>query len=169
MSEGGGLLCRRKEFSQARELLQQAEPHHQAAMKAAPMAAIFRDLYLLNRARLASCLAGLGEHHAAIRIADELVRFDWKSPWDRDTPRLIYLAACTLATCIPSAETDAKLLETERKALTRSYGDQALALLGQAITNGYKDEQSLEEYRKDLDPLRSRPEFQMLEKELEKR
>ena len=79
---------------------------------------------------------------------------------------VLVIAACILCNCVTLADKDAKLSETKRKELAKSYADRALALLRQAISKGYQDAASM---KKDtlLDPMRSRPEFQKLLDELE--
>jgi hypothetical protein len=53
----------------------------------------------------------------------------------------------------------------QRGELVRSYGEQALTALQQALANGYKDLAHLQK-NKDLDPLRGREDFQKLLAEL---
>ena len=65
-------------------------------------------------------------------------------------------------------EHDAKLPNAKRQEVTRSYADRALATLRQAVQNGYKDAAHMKKDT-DLDPLRSRPDFQKLLADLEQK
>jgi hypothetical protein len=78
----------------------------------------------------------------------------------------LYNAACRLALCGPLAEKDDKLLDAKRKELAQSYGDRAMAMLRQAVKNGYKDVTHMKKDT-DLDSLRQREDFQQLLRELE--
>jgi hypothetical protein len=72
-----------------------------------------------------------------------------------------------LSLCVPLAETDAKLPEASRKELAKSYSDQAMEMLRQAVGKGYKDAPNMKK-DSDLDPLRSRDDFKKWFDELEK-
>jgi serine/threonine-protein kinase len=151
----------RKEFAQARELLEQAQSHLQTALKANPRHPYYREVFRTHHVALATALAGLGEHTQAAATAEQLARLGWE-PAD-DT----YSAACALALCVPLAEKDDRLAATERKERVGVYAERALALLREAVVKGYKDFDHLKKDT-DLDPLRARPEFQELLRELEK-
>lgn len=69
---------------------------------------------------------------------------------------------------MPLAEKDTQLPAAKRRDLAHSYADRAMALLRQAVAKGYKDAAHLKK-DKDLDPLRSRPDFQKLLAELEQK
>ena len=79
-----------------------------------------------------------------------------------------YNAASFVARCVLLAEKDAELPVDKRKVLVKKYADQAMSLLKQAVTNGYKDADHMKK-DDDLAPLRSRKDFQDLIAELEKR
>jgi tetratricopeptide (TPR) repeat protein len=152
------LLRDRKDFLKARELLEAANLHHQAALKAAPQNADYRRFFQINRVVLASTLAGLGSHDAARQTAEQLATLGWNPAADS------YAAARALAQCV-------RVLENEGQAPTQliaSYINQALVMLQQGVTKGYKDAGRMGK-DKDLEPLRSLPEFQRLLKELEGR
>src|SRR5262249_7248560 len=120
----------------------------------------YRQFFLNNRTLLTLTLAALGDHDGAGHIAQQLAAFGWNRA---DDP---YNAACALAQCIPIAEKDAQLAEAKRQELGRSYADRALAMLRQAIRNGYEDAAHMKQDT-DLDALRTHPEFQKLLAELE--
>jgi hypothetical protein len=154
------LLRDNNEFAQARELLERSDLHHQTVLKANPRSPVYRQSFLSNRILLSSTLAGLGEHSGAVRIADQLAALGWNPQDDA------YNAACAMAQCIPIVDKDVKLPKPKRQVLTQSYADRALALLRRAITKGYKDAANMKKDT-DLDPLRSREDFQKLLAELE--
>jgi hypothetical protein len=59
------------------------------------------------------------------------------------------------------AEKDAKLPEARRKEAVRSYADQAMRMLRQAVQKGFRDRKSLRE-ESAFGPLRPRQDFQQL-------
>jgi tetratricopeptide (TPR) repeat protein len=151
-----------KEFQAARLLLEEALPHHRAALEANPRHPEYGRYYCLNRLLQTATLLALGDHGAASATAEQL----GQAAVDRigDT----YKAACYLARCVPLAEKDDKLSELQRKERVQQYGDRALKLLQLAVKHGFNDVQRL---KKDpaLAPLRSRADFQELVAELEKK
>jgi tetratricopeptide (TPR) repeat protein len=156
------LLGQRKQFAEARGLLERAEPHHQAALKANPNNPIYRQYDVNNRATLAWVIASLGDHVRASQLADQLLALHWEPATEASCAGMI------LAVCIRAAEQDDKLSETQRQTLIRSYTEQALDRLRQAVASGYKD---FGQFKKDpaYDSLRSHPEFQKLLDEVEKK
>jgi serine/threonine-protein kinase len=156
------LLRERREFVEARELLDNAELYHQAALKARPADPTYRRLYRKNRWVLAVTLAGLGEHATAAKTAEQVAQLGW------DPAEESYDAACALAQCVSLAEKDAKLTTAERPQQVRAYADRALELLRQAVANGYKNAARMKQ-DPDLQPLHARPEFQHLLATLEAR
>jgi len=97
-------------------------------------------------------LVALGEHADAADMAGKLIQAA------DDQANDIYNAACILARCVRLAERD--------KERAQNYADRAVAALRQAVQNGYKDLAHMKQ-DKDLDPVRSHPEFQKLLRELE--
>jgi hypothetical protein len=57
-------------------------------------------------------------------------------------------------------------LAREEQAERQKYADLAMTAIGQAVAAGYKNVEHMKQ-DKDLDPLRSRPDFQELQHELE--
>jgi tetratricopeptide (TPR) repeat protein/predicted Ser/Thr protein kinase len=155
------LLHDRKDYSSARQLLDEARPHLQAALEANPRHPYFRGVFCDNRQVLAATLLELGDHAGAALAAADLARIAFNPSGDA------YKAACFFSRCIPLAQKDAKLYEAQRQELAKSYGGKALAALQQALAKGYKDSDQLQK-DKDLDPLRPRDDFQRLLKELHK-
>ena len=71
-----------------------------------------------------------------------------------------------MAQCISSVEKDAERGPAERSKQVRAYVDRALELLRQAVAKGFRNAAHMKQ-DKDLDRLRSHPEFQKLLTELE--
>jgi serine/threonine-protein kinase len=154
------LLRDRKDFSQARELLEGARLHHEAALRANPHNPTYRLFFQINRAVLASLLAAVGDHAGARQAALQLAALGWDPAVDA------YAAARALAQCARVLANDTQLAEAKRQELVQSYVEQALAMLRQALSKGFKDASQM---KKDtyIEPLRSNLEFQRLLKELE--
>jgi hypothetical protein len=150
----------RKEPKQAHKLLKQAVPHHQAALQADPRRLRYRKAFCDNCGLLAVTLLALEDHKSAAEAADQLFRSAV------DPANDVYNAACLLARCVPLAERDSQLSEAQRKELAQTYANRAMATLRQAVQKGYKD---LARMQQDagLAPLRSREDYQKLQKELE--
>jgi serine/threonine protein kinase len=150
------------EFGAAAALLEKARTHLQAALGARPKDRSFRESHRSQLVVLGQSRLGLGDHAGAATTAVELDRFAFEPA--KDT----YDAACLAARCITIANKDAELPEARRKELSQSYAQQALALLQQALTHGFKD---VARMKKDpnLEPLRPRDEFRKLLAELEGR
>jgi tetratricopeptide (TPR) repeat protein len=155
------MLCGRKDNPAARQLLEQAQPHLQAALDANPRNPYYREVFCDNRQLLATTLLLLGEHGAAAAAAADLARVAFWPAGDS------YKAACFFARCIPLAEQDARLSEARREELAKSYGGRATEALRQALAKGYQDAEHLKK-DKDLDPLRSHEDFKKLLAELDK-
>jgi tetratricopeptide (TPR) repeat protein len=145
----------RKDFPSARRLLEQARAEVQAALDANALDPFFHAVFCENRQLLAATLLDLGDHTAAAEAAAELTRVAF------DPAGNAFKAAEFFARCVPLAEKDARLLEGKRKELAKSYADQALAALRQAVGKGYRDAANLKK-DPDLDPLRGRDDFQKL-------
>jgi tetratricopeptide (TPR) repeat protein len=154
------LSLARKDFALARKLLDNALPHHRAALKAHPQHAAYREAYFKNRWSLAAASIHLGDHAAAVDAANQMVEAAGDPAHD------VYSAAGVWGYCVGVAQNDPTLSEDQRNELARKYGDRALDLLRQAVRNGYKD---IEHMKKDNDlaPLRSREDFHKLLNELE--
>jgi hypothetical protein len=109
-----------------------------------------RPTYLLALRNQYLCLArtllALEEPAAAARAAAALPEVYRTNPGD------YYRAARFLAQCASRAG---------QEAASRTYADQALTLLREAMARGYKDRESLLK-EPDLEPLRQRDEFRNL-------
>jgi tetratricopeptide (TPR) repeat protein len=151
----------RKGFPSARQLLEQARPHVQAALEANAHHPFFRRVFRDHRQTLAATLLDLADHPAAAEAADDLARIAF------DPANDTYNAACFLSLCVPLARNDAKLPDAKREELARSYGIRAMEMLRQALAKGYKDAAHMKN-DSDLNPLRSRDDFKKLLADLDK-
>jgi hypothetical protein len=143
-------------------LLEEARPHHQAALSANAKNAMYRRFYRNYLRTLAETRLGVVDHGGLATTAEELARFS--SDFANDT----YDAACFLCHCAVLAEKDAQLAQPKRKELAENYANRALALLRQAIAHGFKDAAHMKK-DSDLEPLRLRDDFKKLVAELEAR
>jgi serine/threonine-protein kinase len=160
LDELAELARRRKDYPEARRLLEKAEPYLKRAMEANPRHPDYREAFCENRQWLAATLLELGEHAGAAEAAADLARVAFEPASDP------YKAAAFFSRCIPLPEKDGKLPEARRKELAQSYGDRALEALRQAVAKGYKDAAQMKK-DPDLDPLRGRDDFQKLLAEVE--
>jgi serine/threonine-protein kinase len=154
------LLRDGKDLGQARRLLEQAEPHHHAALKANPQSVKYQKFFRKNRVAMTLVLAGLGDHPRAAETAAQILHLGYDPATDA------YSTACALSLCVPLAAHDAELAEAPRKEQSRRYADSAMQALRRALTKGYKDLASLKTDA-DLNPLRTREDFKRLLNELE--
>jgi tetratricopeptide (TPR) repeat protein len=152
----------RRQFAAAVQLLEQARPHHQAALAADPKNATHRQLHRNSLRVMAECLLGLADHARLATTAEELGGLGYDPATDT------YNAACYLCRCVALADKDPQLPETRRKELAQNYADRALALLRQAIVRGYEDPAHMKKVP-DLQPLRARDDFKKLLADLEAR
>src|SRR5262249_54305249 len=145
---------------EARRLLEAAEPHHHAALATEPRNTTYRLFFRNNRWVLAECLVELGDHGATSRAGEQWI----KSAVDAKTDN--YNAARCLARCVSAAQKDKELTGVQRQELVEKYSERAVALLKQAIVNGFQD---VEAMKKDqvLAPLRERADFKKLLADLE--
>jgi tetratricopeptide (TPR) repeat protein len=150
----------RREFTGAMQLLEQARPHHLAALEAEPKNPGYRQSYRHNLQVLAECLVGLANHAQLATTAEELARLCYDPAADA------YSGASYLCQCITLADKDRQPADAQRKESAQNYANRALALLRQAIVRGYKDAASM---KKDpnLEPLRARGDFKKLLADLE--
>jgi serine/threonine protein kinase len=149
------LFLARRDADAARRLLEDAEPHIQAALKANPRHPRYRNNYRLIRWRLAETRLELRDHAGAAVAAGEFLQAEVEPPRDA------YTAAGLFAGCVRLAAQDERLTADKRQELAKTYGDRALSALRQAIDKGAKE---VGQMAKDpsLDPLRSRADFQKL-------
>jgi serine/threonine protein kinase len=119
-----------------------------------------------NRLRLecAKTLAYLGQHAQASAEANDLAQAKGMTAGN------LYNLACVYALSSAAAAKDASLPQADRNRLAERHAARAVELLTQVQATGYfKDRARVERLKKDsdLDPLRSRDDFQKLLAELE--
>jgi tetratricopeptide (TPR) repeat protein len=154
-------LCnQRRDFAGAKTYLQEAQPHHQAALHANPRNPRYRQFYRNNLFALVRAHSGLLDHAGALRAAEKVRDLGWDSAGDA------YDAACALALGIPIVEKDDKLAAAKRQVAIRFYGDQAMAMLRGAVAKGWKNAVHMQK-DSDLDALRKRDDFKKLLADLE--
>jgi serine/threonine protein kinase len=154
------LHLRQGHSATAKGLLLQGRPHHVAALKASPRHPTYRQFYRTHLNVLTTVHAGLLEQEDAVRTAEARRDLGWNGPADA------YGAACDLSRCIPIVAKHDKLGDTQRKEAAQFYGDAAMKLLREAVSKGFKDVVHMKKDT-DLDPLRTRDDFQKLVAELE--
>jgi serine/threonine protein kinase/tetratricopeptide (TPR) repeat protein len=155
-----GLRFQRGDFSGAAALLEQARPHHQAALKAERENPKYRQYYHNTLLTLVGCYGSLADHAKVALTADELARLGYEPANDA------FVAASIMCRCVKLADKDAQLDENKRRELAQVYANRALALLRQAVESGFTDAAKM---RQDpsLEPVRTREEFRKLLAELE--
>jgi eukaryotic-like serine/threonine-protein kinase len=153
-------LCnQRRDFKTAKAYLEEAQPHHQAALKANPRSPDYRQFFQYDLIAMVHANAGLQDQAAAVQAAQKLCDLPW------DPPGNAYDAGCALALCIPVVQEGDQLDAAKRQAAVQFYGDQAMAMLRDAVAKGFKDAEHMKQ-DKDLDALRERDDFKKLLTEL---
>jgi serine/threonine protein kinase len=113
-----------------------------------------------------SPLAHLGEHIQATAEIETLLAEGHAQPLN------LYIFSYVYARCSATAATDARLPPAEREKLADKYGSRAVELLREAQAAGYfrsPGRLARMKENEDFDPIRSRPDFQRLLVELEKK
>jgi serine/threonine protein kinase/Flp pilus assembly protein TadD len=156
------LAIQRRDFAATKAYLAEAQPHHQAALKANPRHPTYRQFYRNNLGVLAQAEAGLLDRAAAVKVAERIRDLGW------DAAGNAYDAACALALCIPIVQKHEKLDAEGRQAAVQFYGDEAMKLLRDAVSKGFQDAARIKK-ETDLAPLRGRDDFHELLAALEAR
>jgi tetratricopeptide (TPR) repeat protein len=154
------LLRQARELVHARKLLENAEPHHLAALRADPANLSYCQDYRTNRRLLVLTLVSMGDEPAARALVEQMARLGLESAKDS------YEAAIALVQCIPLLPKGDRLSEANGKPEARAYTDRAVQLLRQAVVQGYIEIEKLKDDTL-FAPLHSHPDFQKLRKELE--
>jgi tetratricopeptide (TPR) repeat protein len=155
-------LRERDQLSEARALIKRAiEEQEIACYRFGETRARHVKLLQGHLNELASIFLRGHDHASAVKVASDLVgRFP-------DSGDAYYNAGCILSRSIPLAENDRELSESKRAETARSYTDRALAELKVAVAKGFTKAENMKK-DPDLDPLRSRMEFQKLVAEVER-
>jgi eukaryotic-like serine/threonine-protein kinase len=159
MSNLAGMMMARKAFPDARRVLADAAPYHQAALKASSDNPAYRRAYRVNRIRTAEVFIAQKDHAAAATAIQEVQQLAVDPPQDA------YLAACLLAGCARVAAQDERLTEAQRRESAAGYGDRATGALRRAVELNAKEVARIHSDG-NLAPLHGRPDFQMLLTEL---
>jgi hypothetical protein len=155
-------LCERDQLSEARALVKRAIDEQEiACYRFGETRARHVKLLQGHLNELANIFLRGHDYTSAAKVARDIVgRFP--DAWDAH-----YDAGCILSRSIPLAEKDKELSESTRAETARSYADQALAQLKAAAAKGFTNAEHMKK-DPDLDPLRSRTEFQKLVAEVER-
>jgi serine/threonine protein kinase/tetratricopeptide (TPR) repeat protein len=145
----------RQDFAASRRWLDEAFPYHRGVLQANPRNAEYRSGYRNSLMELAKSCSGLGDRPAALAAATKRRDLGWEPATDA------YEAACMLARCVPIVEKSNKLDAASRQAEMRSYADQAMAMLRDAVAKGYKNIEYLKGDM-ELNALREREDFKTL-------
>ena len=151
------LLLQSHQLQQAQQLLQEAVPHHQAALEASPQNAAYRLGFRNNRANLTLTLLRIGDYDRGAETAEQLAQMAV------DPANDLYKASYFMAACSERAEHDPKRPPAERNKLAQEYENRAMALLRRAVASGFKD---LAQIRK-LTPLLRRDDCKKMLGEIE--
>jgi tetratricopeptide (TPR) repeat protein len=156
----GMLLRDPQELPEARRYSEKAVRLHQRVLQVRPGDESIRQKLRENYGCSVEVLVRLGKAEAATKTAAALAQ-EPPAGWEE-----AYSAAASLARCIPLVEKAPSLPDDQRSECARTFGDQALALLRQAVARGLPGGAGV---RKDeaLAPLRMREDFQQLLGELE--
>jgi hypothetical protein len=154
----GRFCIQRRDYQAARAYLEEAQPHHQAALTASPKQPEYRQFYHYNLMALVEAHAGLLDQAAAVRTAEQLCDLGWYPAGDA------YNAACALALCIPIVEKQEPAVQA--KAAMQFYANEAMKMLKSAIAKGWKNAGHMKKDT-DLDPLRQHEDFKKLIADLE--
>jgi serine/threonine protein kinase len=147
------LRSAQKQFRGGVELLQEAVPHHQLALRAQPHNPFYRRSWSDSRRVLADNLLGLSDHEAAAAAVEEYVIAATDVAYDN------YRAACRLSRCAALASEDSQLPHETRGRKADDYARRAIERLRAAAGGGFKDIGELET-NADLQTLRTREDFQ---------
>src|SRR5262249_24688218 len=143
------LRLRMSDFQASKALLEEARPHHEAALKAGPENPAYQRKHRENLAVLIQANAGLGDPTATKQVAQKLRDLGWDPSGDA------YAAACAISRCVPIVQTNEKASQDERDKQAALYAEEAMALLRDAVQRGFNDAGHMKQ-DKDLDPLRGR-------------
>jgi serine/threonine protein kinase len=155
------LRAAQHDFAGAKAYLDEAGPHHEAALKAAPTHPWFRQSYRNFLSAFAPVRAGLLDRDGAIRSAEAIRDLGWDSATDA------YDAACALARCADIASAVPQREAAKRREDAEFYADHALAMLHRAVSAGWRNAAHMKK-DPDLNSLRQRADFKKLLAELAK-
>jgi tetratricopeptide (TPR) repeat protein len=145
----------------------EAATEYRAALKARqrlaeeyPNDSQYRSLLAETVGELASVLVALGDREAVLALA-ERYKAGVAKPQDD-----LWNAARLVSNCVNFVRKDTGLTESKRAELARTYADQAMDLLRQAVKAGWDNTSRLMQ-EPQLSPLREREDFRKLVADLE--
>ena len=156
----GSLLLERKELPAARAILEEAIEGLSKDSKRHPQERRFSQFLQALHDALAAVLSEQRDHVELARRVREL------SQLPDAGPEVLYAAASLLTRASMLATRDAARDEGERESLSRTYANEALALLAKCVEMGFRDVQDLKQ-NEDLKPLREREDFKRIIERLE--
>jgi tetratricopeptide (TPR) repeat protein len=136
---------------EAVDALRTAIGHQRRALKRAPESRQFRHFLANHLWNLARSMRALGRPAEAAAAARECLEFHSGNPVG------LYNTACELSLCVPLTGGD----DAKARAARDRYAAWAIDGLKRAIAAGFRDVSHIQADR-DLDPLRSRQDFQLL-------
>ena len=151
----GDAALARGDAAEARRFQEQAVDALRAVQKVDPGNADGRRLFRKRLGALAWAALALGEDDDARRAIDRMIAVPVRLAVER------YDAACYLARCLPALAVRAGRAGGLPDELERSYADHAIVVLREATKGGFVDVDHMKA-DPDLDPLRARPDFQLL-------
>jgi tetratricopeptide (TPR) repeat protein len=156
----GTVYASQQHYRKARPVFEHALKHLDRVLEQDPNHADARAGKFACALPLAMSCAMLGQHADAAAALDSAGKVA-----DKDAKKL-FIAAVLYAWCVQLATQDAELSPDERQQRAKAYGDQTIALLQQAIANGYQGAAALKTDPV-FAPLRERADFQALIRQLE--
>lgn len=153
-------LCNhQRRFSDAKKHLTEAQSYLRASGASLPDLT-YKRTYREMLMAMVQAHAGTHEQQHATEVAYALRDLDWDPAVDA------YLAACSLAMCIPLVEADHDGEPAAKKAAVESYAQRSIQLLREAVDRGFRSVTLLKADRR-LDAIRGCAEYRELERQLE--
>jgi serine/threonine protein kinase len=155
LNDLGMLYARQNGFADSEATLQEALKHERILFEKAPQVPVYRLNLSHTYVNLTQTALSQGKPTAAAAAALERSKL-----WP-DDPNELYKVARDLAKCVPLVGPGKKSLTPAEEAERRQYADEAMEALRQTVEHGYRDAATLRS-SPDLEPLRSRKDFQEL-------
>ncbi len=137
------------------EVIRRAIRLQERNLAAAPTVPRYRNALNVYYTALAAALRLDG------RLAESLAATCKRREYVGDNPKDLVSMGIDVARLVPMVGTGKMELSQEEQAQRRAYADQAMALLREAVTQGYRDADVLRNHSA-LAPVRTRPDFHVL-------